>query len=1172
MRRRVIKRKLFSVLFVFFMVSVFSILSSPIKAEASWINREQSGIYYEDSGGGLGQGIGQLDEDENAEEVIVDEGSGFFLELINTILCWLLSTIGRTLFGLLDLVGASLDQLIYGRLVASNTLFTFDLGKDNIYGIVSSAVYGILSSGIIALLIPVFMGKVVLSAWKKGDLAMSGLKDAFGFFVLSLLLIVLMPYFLDVMLFIRDSLLYVIGTDGASSLFGSGSATSIIAVLSESANENIISGVVFVAAVMLNLYFLIGYVGIALSMTANFILFPMVVIKTAFDKQVLKNWLWEMVSCMSVPIVDAVLIMIPSFLGMYASQLTTLDAIGVAVVQLIICYLIIPIRSYSRGILGLRTNPLESSGLAAASFMGMAAARGIKNAFSESRDAKKNAELDRQRAEQEEDLAELEREETAGGYGRQYEANEGKMPSTDEIQRMINKKNGIDPLEKDEEPEENPLGELQSYAGELESHISSHDEEDDIPLPKEAFLSQEEKESQKKRLQELEGELQDAYDRKNSYEGERVGVLSDDSLDTLEKAEKIKDLDKAILDENETIDGLEKEREALLSVDDKIRLANQKKASLEEQYHNTSKEAGLDPTTKENRLEAINDEIKAVDEEISFLQRQKQKMQIANEKEALEKEPATLRQEYANLKDSCEKLNLEREDLIRQRERLASRQGDFLVGSAEHERFSEEIKGIDQKIGKIDQEIGNNVAEQNMISGALSKQNFRLRDMQAYNLHERVKAQDAYEASKSKVAEIEQMLSDADAKKVPYLADGTVGRRKLENDLKEAKSDMKKARDRLGSLSMEDRRVAARLQEISPDFNQFTESDLKEVKQAQNVKRAKLQKEIAGVREEMEMDPENKQYYRSQIAKLQSEVADCNYQNARIDQILCMMDGGKGAKGRKNFGGEGFSSDVGSEYERKRAAIMERYANVDNFERPEFSGISRERKAALYRERAMRTQQVLNQKRLAGVAGAAVGGTLGIWLGSTGVASGTIIGAAVGSELGTDRGLRMMEKVRIKPVDYSKNPLDFHIASDLRDNTREGTVRTIQRVRSELMDSLQSERFQSAVEEELVKNNLIKTEIKSLFKKHNITKDNYSSKRDQLLKELEGATYRTMENAEIRIVEKCAGEEYAKLSDQVKRSIVEEVAKPNMDVFKDLCESQYLCKTWQPHYEDYFDD
>lgn len=1146
----------------------------PLTAEASWINRSDSGIYYQDGeDSGLGQGIGELDENSLAEEEEVDEGSGFFLDLINTILCWILSTIGRALFSLLDLVGASLDQLIYGRLVAENTLFSFDLGEGNIYGIVSSAIYNILASVVIGLLIPVFTGKVVLSAWKRGDFARSSLKEALSYFVLSLLVLVLMPYFLDTMLFVRDVVLYIIGTEGATTLFGTGSSTSIVAVLGASANDNIVSGVVYVAAVLLNLYFLIGYVGIALSMTANFILFPLIVVKMPFDKQVLKNWIWEMISCMFVPIIDAVLIMIPSFLGIYAAEITFLDAVGVSVVQLIICYLIIPIRTYSRGVLGMRLNPLENSGLAAASFMGMAAARGIKNAFSESREAKKNAELDRERADAEEDLAQLEKEEEAESYAAQAQTDAASIPSAEDIRQMIDAKNGkgdLPDLAKERE-EQNPLGQEQNYAEGIAAHIAATNDED-VPLPKEAALSTEERMQNAKKLEALDQELEEANRRKSDLEAKKNALLKDESMNPEEKAEQLAALDNAIAEQEDRMEDIEWQREAVMSVDDKIRAAYQRRSQLEEEYQETANAIGLDAEMKEEKLEAFNEQIREVDQEIAGLQRQKQKLQVEQEKSALAKEPATLRRELANLKTTNETLNLEREELVRQRNTLKAEQGNYAVGTSEHEALGERIYGLNHQIRTRDRAISENVLSQNTISDALAKQESGLHDRQAYNLHERVKAQSDYENAKSRADNIQQRLAEADAGKVPFLAEGTPQRRKMEQDLKAARQDMSKAEERIGELSREDRRIAARLHEISPDLNQPSVEELKEAKRAQAVKKAAIQKEIAAVQEQLENDRENTPAYRSQIAKLQSEVADCNYASARLDQMIEGMSGGAVA-GHAKSGGHSTATNVSSEYERKRAAIMERYANIDNFERPEFSGISREKRAQLYRERAMRTQQVFTKHRLAGAAGAVAGGAMGIWFGSAGVASGALVGHALGSELGTNSALRHMEKITTtNAVDYTDKPLDFHISADYRDNTYSGQQRTIERVQAELAGSLESDRFQTAVQEELENNNLIKKEIKVLFKKHRVNAENYNSKRDVLVRELHGQVVQSVENAEARIVQQCAGQEYAKLSDEVKKKIVRNVVKPNMEVFYDLCESQYLCPKWEPYYEEYLDD
>lgn len=1171
MQRR-ITRPIFGRIFMLLCICLpLGFLVQPIAAQASWIDRNESEIYYEEGGNnGLGQGIGELNEDDKAEEAEVDEGSGFFLGLINTIICWILSTIGAALFDLLELVGASLDQLIYGRLVSENTLFTFDLGVNNIYGIVGSAIYSILASVVIGLLIPIFTGKVVLSAWKKGDFARSSLKDALSFFVLSLLMMVLMPYFLDALLYIRDVVLYIIGTDGATTLFGTKSTTSIVAVLAAAANDNIISGVVYVAAVLLNLYFLIGYVGVALSMTANFILFPLVVLKMSFDKQVVKSWIWEMISCMIVPIIDAILIMIPSFLGIYAADLTALDSIGVSIVQLIICYLIIPIRTYARSILGMRVNPLESAGFSAASFMGLAAARGIKNAFSDSRDAKKNAELDRERADAEEDLAQFDKDAEAEAHATAT-AEGNSMPSADDIRQMIDQKQGKGNGQDGEGELATPLGQEQTYADGLDAHIKTA-EDVDVSPPKEAAMSTEERLKNAKKLEALDQELAEAEEQKASLQAKKNALLDDDSLSDKEKAEKLSALNDAIDGEDKKIDGIQRQREAVMSVDDKIRAAHQRKSQLEEEYQKTADAVGMDAEEKEEKLEALNNQIQEVDGEIFGLKRQKQRLQIEQEKSALAKEPATLRSEYANLQATNESLNLQREELVRQRDTLKAEQGNYAVGTSEYTALGEKISGLNQQIGARDRAIAENVMQQSTIQDALSKQESGLHDRQAYNLHERVKAQGDYENAKARAEDIQQRLAEADAGKSLFLAEGTPLRKKMEGDLRTAQQEMTKAESRIGELSREDRRIAARLHEISPDINQPSVEELKEAKRSQAVKKAAIQKEIAAVQEEMEADREHMPAYRSKIAKLQSEVADCNYKTARLDQMIEGMSS-SGSGGRGSGGSGGTVAAVSSEYERKRAAIMERYANIDNFERPEFSGISREKRAQLYRERAMRTMQVHNRRRMAGVAGAVAGGAMGIWLGSMGVVSATMVGHALGAELGTNSAMRAAVKSSaVRPMDYHDKPLEFHISADYRDNTYDGQKRTVERVQAELAASLESDRFQRAVQEELEGNNLIKQEIRVLFRKHNVNTDNYESKRDVLLRELKGQAVRTVENAEARIVERCAGQEYAKLSEEAKMRIVKSVASPNMEVFHDLCEAQYLCPKWEPYYEEYLDD
>lgn len=1145
------KRKLFRSLLVgFFLLLCVSLASSIVVApametEASWVNRGKGSIYDKDSS--FGQGIGDLNEDDAPEDIENDEGTNFFIKMINSVICWILSNIGKMLFSIMDGIGASLDQLIYGRLVTDTPLFTFDLSTGNVYGVVSAAMYSILRAIAVVLMIVVFMGKIALAAWKNGSVAKSSLRDAFTGFIGSALMLALMPNLVDLALFIRDVVLYLIGTTGATNLFGSQSSSSIIAVLGAAANDNIVSSIIFIAAVVLNLYFLLGYVGVALSMTVDFVLFPFVVIKSNYDKSTIGNWLTEMLSCMVVPIVDAILIMLPSFLGIYASSLDTIDSFGVAVVQVIICYLIIPTRAAARNILGLRVNPLESSGLFAAGALGMAAAKGLKNMIQDSKETKKNAAADQESAELEDDLAKLEKEEAEGGTASAYaqtgeSSTEKPMQSADE---MINKNEGFG--ENNGEPTDDmPLGKEQSYAEGLNEHLNAEGID-----PENEQLPPEEEEDLQRELQDDERKLADLEQQKKMKEAEKEEIANDDSLSDEEKSEKLAAVDKEIGD-------LDKQMQSL-GVDGKLRAANKRKSDLEAAYEETANSADLDEETRNRRLDSLSDQISEVDNEIAGLQREKKQQALKKEMADLAKEPATLREEKAKLQASAGTIGEQRDQLVRERAALVSKQGEYAVDSDGYRDIAQKISGIDQQIVAKDMELGANQARQSAIDTTLAKQESGLRDRQAYNLHERVKAQEAYDTANAQVADIRRQLKNGGASMTAS------GRAQLEEQLRTAEADMGKAQSRIGSLAAEDRRIAARLHEISPHLNQASPEALRAAKNEQKVKRAGIQREIANLNAQMEADKnENRYQYREKIAKLKSEVADCDYKTAKIDQ---MLDGMRGSDGR-GAGDAGKSSSISSEYDKKRNAIMERYANVDNFERPEFSNISHEKRAQLYRERALRAPKILFRRRVGAVAGAVAGAGMGVWLGAAGVGVGGMFGSTIGGEVGESMANRSLAKRSAGPVNYENTPLDFHISSDLRDNTVTGQVRTVERVQAELAGSLESAKFQQAVQEELMDTNIIQQQIRVLFQENQVTPQNYEAKRDVLLKGLRPHLMETVERAEQRIVRQCAGKEYASLSPQVQHQIVQSVAMPNMEIFDDLTE-QYLGERWQPYYNDY---
>lgn len=1148
-----------------------SLLSVPMKAEASWIDRDASGIYAgsppaeegeegdgtESEGEKPGLGFGSMKEDDNAEEEELEDGDSFFVDIIVKALSYLISLIGRLLFGVISGLKASLDNLIYGRLVDEHPLFTFDLGKGNVYGQVSMAMYNTLSAVCVGLMMIMCVGKVAFSTWRRGRFAQASLRDALTSTLIGFLLLALMPNIVDVMLYVRDLILYATGTEGAKSLFGTDKATSIIAVLAEAANKDIVSALIFVAAVLLNLYFLLAYVGVALNMTINFILFPLVAIKSCFnDRKAIGSWLWEMVSCMMVPLIDAVLIMIPAFLGKYASEdVTGINSVSIALIEVLICYMIIPARNYARDVLGMRVGGLENTGLSTAALLGMKAAKGIKDSFAEGKEVRKNAENDMERANAEEDLAQNEKDAQSAAMAT-AEANASAMTPAGDIQKDKNMddekdKDKLDLRDQDgkdfdqERDNGKPFGRDQNYYDEMDAAAETE--------------------------RAAKEDLDRARDKKKKLQEKMDAVAGDDSLPDSEKQKQMK----ALREQMKEVDGelAELEERSIdtpnprKTINDKLRSANDEKAKLEEQYN----KAVSSGSASEAELENLEGQIKAKDQEIDGLVRQKMRLELTDQKEALSKEPQALRQEIEQLGSENESLGARRDALMRQKGKTQAMQDAYAPGSEEYKKLQGDIDNLNQGIAACDNEMGQNRMRQATLQGALAHQEEGLRDRQAYNLHERLEAQNALDAARSE----EKMLSSA-IEEAKESNSSPAALANMENRLAETRGAIKAHENRLGALANEDRRIAARLNETNPAANQYTLEELQTEKAKQNTEKAGIEKEIAAVNEKMVADPDNQQAYKEEIARLKTRQADCNLRNAKLDQMILgakaaaggsFAGAGGGSRGRSGAGG----TAVSDEYDQRRAAIMERYANVDNFEEPEFRDLSHEKKAQFYRERALKGRQQLRKRRIGGAVGAMVGGTAGLWLGTAGVGAGGMIGHSVGSGVAENIAIRSMKAHSPnRPVDYSGTPLDVNIAADLRDNSLQGQAETIRNVQAQLMVSREGAAFQNAMREELINNNLIQREVRRIFEAHGITpevkrsatgRETYKQNLEDMVIEAQSAVRTSVEHSESRIIERCAGAEFAKLSVREKQRLIDEAGHPGMDAYDDLCR-QTIADIW----------
>ena len=96
------------------------------KDSSQWVDRDKSGIYD-------GSINSMIDSDEEeADEPEQDSGMKWFVDVINAILTFIPIQIANALYSLLNMLGASLDNLIYGRLVSDVALFTFGLENANV--------------------------------------------------------------------------------------------------------------------------------------------------------------------------------------------------------------------------------------------------------------------------------------------------------------------------------------------------------------------------------------------------------------------------------------------------------------------------------------------------------------------------------------------------------------------------------------------------------------------------------------------------------------------------------------------------------------------------------------------------------------------------------------------------------------------------------------------------------------------------------------------------------------------------------------------------------------------------------------------------------------------------------------------------------------------------------
>lgn len=331
---------------------------------------------------------------------------------------------GDILLGLEESWGMTMDNIVYGRIAHSGTnYYGFELVKGNPYGIVGAYIYNMFRLICWVMIWCIFMGQLVKGLiFGNSAKTREEAKSSLDKFIMISLFLYLIPYVVDLMIYIRDVFLYLINSMASTvSMTGSdGAAVSlekgITDIFSGMADNSWIWAVVFSASTVLALYFSYVYVGVALGMTIYFCLFPMVCVMSYTDKNLLNNWFKNVLSALLVPVIDSILLLLPVtvYNVVYGQGVHILAGL----LTLMICMMLIPTRRTVGQILGLNMGGIGAMAGAAMGALALARSAGaMGKAIKEGREHRANARAANEEADMLEKMGAAD-EAAQNGFGR----------------------------------------------------------------------------------------------------------------------------------------------------------------------------------------------------------------------------------------------------------------------------------------------------------------------------------------------------------------------------------------------------------------------------------------------------------------------------------------------------------------------------------------------------------------------------------------------------------------------------------------------------------------------------------------------------------------------------------------------------------------------------------
>lgn len=389
--RHITMKIIFGVILTF----LLSIVICHAAYASGWIDGKNSAIY---DGGSM------ADKENSIQEVLYfvwNNIKNAASDLLSALFSDMIRNTGDRLYYMISMAGIDINSIIYGRVGGASfindgvALFTYELVPGNPYGIISMYIYGALRMVFVLIILCIIVSRLAAFLYTSGGARQrEKLKDTLTYALIILLMVMLMPYVLGVVLYIRDVILYIvmtrggelistvsksvypefmdsyhsatvtgIGSDIMYSFFGAAGNYNIVTMFRETAGGNLFNSLMYIGAVVLTVYFAFAYGSAAMSQLVLVVTFPFACAVSLFDRSVMQGWVKQVCGTLMIPIIDSFLLLVPIFFGLLGKSDTVS---GYTLIQFILCSCVIPARGVIRMWLGFGgANAMELAGIGA---------------------------------------------------------------------------------------------------------------------------------------------------------------------------------------------------------------------------------------------------------------------------------------------------------------------------------------------------------------------------------------------------------------------------------------------------------------------------------------------------------------------------------------------------------------------------------------------------------------------------------------------------------------------------------------------------------------------------------------------------------------------------------------------------------------------------------------